>query len=140
MVTRHYICDNCNEEFILQESIKKTPRKKCPHCGKMKLYQDLTGSQVPIITREPTTVIQQAERNTKAMGKWALEEQRRKDKARLQKGKLEYLKRTGAVKEDATELPTNKTWYNPDGKDLSKELKSKIKNKKDATKYIIEGK
>lgn len=140
MITRYYICDNCDHQFIAEESIKKTPRKKCPECNKMKLYQDLTGGQPPIITREPTTVIQQAERNTKAMGKWALEEQRRKDKARMQKGKLEYMKKTGMVNEDATEIPEHKPWYNADGKNLSKELKSKIKTNKDATKYILEGK
>lgn len=139
MITRHYICDNCQEEFVVQESIKKAPRKKCPSCRKMKLYQDLTGGQSPIIVREPTTLGQQAERNTKAMGKWGLEAQRRKDKQKYQERKLNSLKKLGKIPEDATEIEGHGPWYNPDGVNLSKKLKDIDTNEK-ATKYILEGK
>jgi DNA-directed RNA polymerase subunit RPC12/RpoP len=135
-VSRHYICDHCNHTFIAEESIKKTPRKKCPKCHKLALYQDLTGAQPPIITQEPTTLGQQAERNSKAMGKWGLEAQERKDKEEYNKRKNAYLKKQGV---DQTVEEIKKTWYNPEGKNLKAELKDVIKDEEKTKKYILTG-
>jgi putative FmdB family regulatory protein len=37
MPTYDYLCDACNHEFELFQSIKAEPEKKCPVCGKKKL-------------------------------------------------------------------------------------------------------
>ena len=137
-VSRHYICDKCDHEFLAQESIKKAPRRKCPACNKMSLCQNLTGGQPPIVKREATTIGQLAERNSKAMGKFGVAEQTRKDKEQYSKRKNEYLKKQG-INQTVEEIKAEKTWYNPDGKDLKKDLKDVVASPDKAKKYILTG-
>ncbi len=37
MPTYDYVCDACNHEFELFQSIKEDAKKKCPKCGRQKL-------------------------------------------------------------------------------------------------------
>ena len=37
MPTYDYVCDACEHEFELFQSIKEDPKKQCPECGKKKL-------------------------------------------------------------------------------------------------------
>lgn len=37
MPTYDYVCDACDHEFELFQSIKDNPKRKCPECGKLKL-------------------------------------------------------------------------------------------------------
>ncbi len=37
MPTYDYVCDACNHEFELFQSISAEPKRKCPKCGKNKL-------------------------------------------------------------------------------------------------------
>ena len=37
MPTYDYVCDACEHEFELYQSIKEDPKKQCPECGKKKL-------------------------------------------------------------------------------------------------------
>ena len=37
MPTYDYVCDACEHQFELFQSITESPKKKCPECGKMKL-------------------------------------------------------------------------------------------------------
>jgi putative FmdB family regulatory protein len=37
MPTYDYVCDACNHEFELFQSITENPQRKCPECGKNKL-------------------------------------------------------------------------------------------------------
>jgi putative FmdB family regulatory protein len=37
MPTYDYVCDACNHEFELFQSIKEDAKRKCPECGKNKL-------------------------------------------------------------------------------------------------------
>jgi len=37
MPTYDYVCDACDHEFELYQSIKADPQKQCPECGKKKL-------------------------------------------------------------------------------------------------------
>ena len=37
MPTYEYVCDSCDHEFELYQSIKEDPKKQCPECGKKKL-------------------------------------------------------------------------------------------------------
>jgi len=116
---RVYICDNCCHEFeFIHNSIHDPLKKKCPECGKIKLYQDLTG-QSTFIYQEPKTIAHQAHRNTERMGAYELQEKRDKDNT-VQKEKQENRKR----------------WYNPEGKDLKKSL-SDLKTPKQKKDYIL---
>ena len=37
MPTYDYVCDACEHQFELFQSIKEDPKKQCPECGKKKL-------------------------------------------------------------------------------------------------------
>ena len=37
MPTYDYVCDACEHEFELFQSIKAGPKRKCPKCGRLKL-------------------------------------------------------------------------------------------------------
>ena len=37
MPTYDYVCDACEHEFELFQSIKDEPKRKCPECGRQKL-------------------------------------------------------------------------------------------------------
>jgi putative FmdB family regulatory protein len=37
MPTYEYVCDACEHQFELFQSIKADPERKCPKCGKLKL-------------------------------------------------------------------------------------------------------
>jgi hypothetical protein len=92
-------------------------KKKCPECGKYKLYQDLTG-QHTFVYQDCKTLGHQADRNTERMGKYELEAKREDH------GKAKKLKQK-----------KKKPWYNPDGKDLTKEL-SHLNTKDKQKKYL----
>jgi hypothetical protein len=96
-------------------------KRKCPECGKNELYQDLSG-QSSFVYQEPETLGHQARRNTERMGTYEREEKQHSDDNTSKIKKYE-----------------NKTWYNPDGKDLKNELKH-LKTREQKHKYIMEGK
>ena len=48
MPTYDYLCEACNHEFELYQSIKAEPEKKCPECGKKKLRR-LIGSGAALV-------------------------------------------------------------------------------------------
>lgn len=121
MITRYYICDNCDHHMVVEQNMHDKLKKKCPECGKMKLYQDLTG-QHSFVYQECKTLGHQAQRNTDRMGKYDLEERRRRD------SKVEQMKKR-----------SKKSWYNPEGQDLKKDL-SHLTTAADKHKYIMEGK
>jgi putative FmdB family regulatory protein len=37
MPTYDYVCDACGHQFELFQSIKASPQRKCPECGRLKL-------------------------------------------------------------------------------------------------------
>lgn len=146
MISRYYICDNCNYELvILQELHDETRLKKCPECGKHKLYQDLTG-QHAFVYQDPKTLGHLASRRTERAGKYELENEHLRQKRAKEAPKILKLKKAGLIPYDAEELPSNKTLINPEGENLTKKL-SKILNepnkkikKEKIKKYVREGK
>ena len=64
--------------MVVKQNMHDPLKKKCPECGKLKLYQDLTG-QHTFVYQECKTLGHQAERNTERMGKYELESKRKKD-------------------------------------------------------------
>lgn len=118
---RTYICDNCEYEFSISQKMHDPLKKICPQCRKHKLYQDLT-DQHTFVYQDPKTLGHQAERNTERMGKYDLEDRRKRD------SKVNEQKRD-----------KKKSWYNKEGKDLSSELSS-LNTTEKKHKYIMEGK
>lgn len=115
---RTYICDNCEHEFCISQGMHDSLKKKCPQCKKYTLYQDLSG-QHSFVYQDPTTLKHLAERNTKSMGKTKFEEIEANSTRHQEKEK-------------------RKSWYNKDGKDLTKELKG-INTPEKKQKYIMTG-
>jgi putative FmdB family regulatory protein len=120
MVTRYYICDNCDHHMVIQQKMNDPLKKKCPECGKLKLYQDLTG-QHTFVYQDCKTLGHQAQRNTERMGKYDLESKRKKDS----EAKKFKKKRS--------------TWYNKEGADLKQGLKH-LNTPEKKHRYIMEGK
>jgi putative FmdB family regulatory protein len=48
MPTYDYVCDACEHEFELFQSITEAPKKKCPACGRQKLRR-LIGAGAAIV-------------------------------------------------------------------------------------------
>lgn len=48
MPTYDYVCDACQHEFELFQSIKENAKRKCPKCGKLKLRR-LFGTGAAIV-------------------------------------------------------------------------------------------
>ncbi len=47
MPTYDYLCEECGRKMEIFQSITESPKKKCPHCGKLKLKRLLgTGAGV----------------------------------------------------------------------------------------------
>ncbi len=73
MPTYHYRCSECKEEFETFHSIKEPLKKSCPFCEVEGLSVVLDGPPV-IINKEVKTIGQLAEKNTKSLGRYGLEE------------------------------------------------------------------
>jgi DNA-directed RNA polymerase subunit RPC12/RpoP len=139
MVTRYYVCDACEHEFVLEQPMMEDLKKVCPKCKKQALYQDLTGQHV-FVYQECKTLGHQAQRNTERMGKYELESKRKQDKEAKEKPRLDHMKKHGVVPANATEIPKNKSWYNTTGENLTEKLKPVLEDPKKTQKYIEEGK
>lgn len=86
MPTYHYKCCECKEEFETFHSIKEPLKKSCPFCELEGLSVVLDGPPV-IINKEVKTIGQLAEKNSKALGRYGLEEKMATD------GTLERIKK-----------------------------------------------
>lgn len=75
-----YRCYDCEHEFDASQSIKDAPLKKCPNCKHLSIERVI---YPPIIfsKREPTTIGQLADRNSKKLGKAEISERENKRKA-----------------------------------------------------------
>lgn len=135
-INRGYICDACDYYFEIVQERDETLLKRCPKCRKHKLYQDLSG-QHAIIIGEPTTLIHQADRNTKNFGKYELEDKKKKDAFEQKKMRKKPLIEKGLIPEDALEKERKPAWYGELPKTKEKEIMS---DKTKAKKYIQEGK
>ena len=43
MPTYDYVCEACSHELEIFQSIKESPKRKCPECGKLKLRRLIGG-------------------------------------------------------------------------------------------------
>jgi putative FmdB family regulatory protein len=127
-----YICDGCELELEVKQGFHDKPLKKCPECKKMKLQRVICIPYVRVI-KDPTTVGQLAERNTKKMGKYEFEAREKDRKEFKKKGKEEMSKLPGSPIKKSTDAP----WYRrgTTGPDMS--LNNLTPEQKE--RYIITG-
>ena len=111
-----YECRNCEHSFEITQSFNDKPKKKCPECGKFKLYKVL--SEPIIIVKGHSTLGSLAENNAKKMGKTQIQE-------------LQGKQKESRKKED-------KPWYADSGNASKKEIKKMSKSQK--RDYILKGK
>jgi len=142
MIRRVYICDACEESCEFYMSVSEKHKKKCPSCGKMKLYQDLCGVYCAI--KEVKTVAQLAEKNNKEFGKYGLEDRqqaevnRQKEVYNKKKEKVEKAFPNAKVPEFGIKDPIPET-----PRFVKKAIESQPTKQKKAErvkKYILEGK
>ena len=74
-----YECGQCNHSFSVVQSIKEDELKRCPECNKNHLQRVMLSPPLFFVKGEPTTIGQLADRNTKKMGSYELENKRRED-------------------------------------------------------------
>lgn len=77
--TFEYECTNCEKEFQFQEKVVAKRRVRCPSCKKHTLEGIISVAPLAFVEHEPSTVGHLAERNTKKMGKYELQDKRRTD-------------------------------------------------------------
>ena len=74
-----YLCSSCEYRFTIQQGMKDKKKKKCPECKKGKLNR-VMGIPSVFVKGEPSSLGHLAERNTKKMGRYELEDKKEKDK------------------------------------------------------------
>ena len=86
MPTYDYRCEACGHTMEKWQSFKEDVIKECPECKQEEMVR-LFGNPFLLIKGEPTTLIQQAEANSKRMGRNECEEREAKSKEILDKAK-----------------------------------------------------
>lgn len=140
MITRYYECTKCEHKFTQDQKLHDPIRKRCPKC-KGKVFQDLTGIYGKV-DNGPKTLIQKAERNTKKMGKYEIQEKERMQRLQKKKQNEDALKNAGLADENfKLPDPDSKPWFGKLDKDKKKKLFSgtpkEIAEKQ--KKYIVDG-
>lgn len=111
MPVYEYQCNNCDCNFEIDQGIREKPKKKCPKCSKMKLERLLFPSTISI-RGNINTLGQQAEANTKKLGRYAFD---RLNKDKILSGELEAEKNKKAMQEKFRKInkltPEGKTKY-----------------------------
>lgn len=150
MPAYEFTCSSCEYTFEIFRSFKEFEEleksknfKRCPKCKKNKLHQVFYPAHGYV--RNTNTLAQLAERNTKKMGKYELEERRRKDKIENVKRRTDALVRNGMLKPDQVDpekiVDKKPEWYgemdDSTGKKIFSGTKKEIKKK--VRKYVEKG-
>lgn len=117
-----YECRKCNYSEEIFQKMSDEPLTKCPKCKKKQFRRIIT--QITAFVKDAKTLIQLAEKNTKKMGKYHLEDKIEENRLNKQKCK-EYVKKD-----------KNNFFTKMDPKVRKKVMKSPQSKKK----YILEGK
>lgn len=130
MPTYDYHCKACQKSFEIKHSIHDDALTTCPKCSKNTLKRGLGGGVYASVSDEPNTLQQLADRNTKEMGRYELQERLRAN----EEGDI--------IKQRRKKLGMDgyKPWYKDDkyGGDKTKEIKTMTKKQRE--KFIVEGK
>lgn len=137
IVRRVFICDNCDYSFEEYMDRDEKLKVKCPSCKKNKLYQDLSGVYVGV--SNVTTIGQLAEKNTKSMGRYELENKYRQMEI---KEKEEKKKREDKIRAIGGVIPEYKSPIPETPKNVRQSIESQSgeNRQKRIEKYIMEGK
>lgn len=76
MITYEYLCDNCKNNFEIEQSIKDKPLNICDKCQSSEIHRVIHASSTVFVDQGPKKLSQLAERNTKKMGKYQVEDKR----------------------------------------------------------------
>ena len=133
MITYEYLCPDCGNNFEIEQSIKDKPINICDKCNSTSIHRVIHCATV-FVDQGAKTLGQVAERNTKKMGKYELQEKRenhkRSEELARHEASMEAAKKTGLKHLDRR------------GKSgISKETVDKISqmNPEQVKKYIHEG-
>lgn len=115
MPTYIYECSACDHSFEEWQKITDDPLKKCPECGKKKLFKVLTGGLHGFVSGSET-IGGLADKNAKNNKNQIAEEE---------------------AKKRESEPPKQTTWYDKYGTATPKEINKMTPQQK--TRYIMEG-
>lgn len=139
-----YECQNeeCQFLFEIEQRVSARRLRKCPACGKKKLERVILEAPFGFVQREPTTVGQLAERNTKEMGKYELQSKRKNQEDAKVAAKAEALKELKQKMPHGAYIPEqqeHRPWYGKLEAKKHKSIRDDSTGAK-AHKYIMEGK
>lgn len=79
-----YRCEHCGLETEIEQSIKDSAIEDCPICGHSS-FTRLISRTLGFVRREATTIGQLAEKNSKIMGKYKIDELSRERSEKMEK-------------------------------------------------------
>jgi putative FmdB family regulatory protein len=107
MITYEYKCCECKISLEVEQSIKNKPLVTCPECGKQSLERVITGGIAIFVNKDAVTLGQLAERNTKKMGTYELQDKRREHKKSEKSARIRAIEESGGqtLKEESKVTP-----------------------------------
>ena len=137
MPTYNFVCETCESQWELTQSINDQLPDTCPQCGGTEedgvFHQIYSGENFCFCRQEPTTVGQQAEINARRVGKEQIELMAEKSKPANHKG--EFSRKFKGGTKTTERYKASRPWWRPHS---DKPLD--VKKLKDPTKYILTGK
>lgn len=133
MITYEYLCE-CGNNFEIEQSIKDKPINICDKCKSSDIHRVIHAPSTVFVDQGPKTLSQLAERNTKKMGKYQVEDKRfahkQSEEMARHQASIEAGKKLGFTPEDRRGK-----------KGMSKETVDKISkmSPEKVKKYIHEG-
>lgn len=120
---RAYQCEACDDKFAeIGKRVGYKIKKKCPSCKKMALDTYTVGN-ISFFVKDVTTLGQLAEKDNKKLGKYGVEDKIRALENSKKEAQDEAIRRYNQAGRDTSKIvdkkKENKTWFNPNGDDLS---------------------
>lgn len=132
MITYEYFCPDCEHGFETEQSIKDKPINICPECNSDAIHRVIHATTV-FVDQGPKTLGQLADRNTKKMGTYELQEKRNFQKV------SEKLARKAASEEAGRKMGFKPIEKTDNGLDASTVNKITKMSPDQVKKYIREG-
>jgi putative FmdB family regulatory protein len=120
MITYEYECSDCDNKLEIGQSIKDKPISLCNKCGNNTLSRVISGGISPIVKQEPKTLGQLADRNTKKMGKYELQEKRINHKKSEKNARIRAIEESGGTHIDKNSVEHNPIYGKPDYDKINK--------------------
>jgi len=88
MPTYDFECEKCAYYTEIKQGFEDPSTHTCPHCNEPTLIKVYINAPAMFVRGEPTTIGHLADRNTKKMGKYELQEKSNKDGAKADKEQI----------------------------------------------------